>query len=128
MSLSNVESEASFRRAIYWLLIATSIAGIAGRIMAVQSRDRATPFLSANDRSRWCTIRALVDHGTYEIDKVIIKNPAATNYKDKFDKSWNTIDKVRHKGVDGHEHYYSSKRVPHLPLPKRLQSKPERRL
>ena len=31
----------------------------------------ARPFLSANDRSRWCTIRALVDDGTYAIDQIV---------------------------------------------------------
>ncbi|MBI2481890.1 MAG: hypothetical protein HYV60_25555, partial [Planctomycetia bacterium] len=69
-----------------------------GRIMSVESKSGQTAMLSANDRSRWCTIRALVDHGTYEIDSVI---------KRKTD--WYTIDMVRHKGTDGREHYYSSK-------------------
>jgi len=55
------------------------------------------PFLSANDRSRWLTIRALVEHGTYEIDKVHIE-PA-----------WDTIDMVQHTGRDGKVHRYSSK-------------------
>src|SRR4051812_314895 len=31
---------------------------------------RQRPFLSANDRSRWCTVRSLVEHGTYEIDAI----------------------------------------------------------
>jgi hypothetical protein len=53
------------------------------------------PMLSSNDRSRWCTIRALVTQKTYVIDQVI------TNGR------WDTIDKVRHEG-----HFYSSK----LPL------------
>ena len=55
------------------------------------------PFLSANDRSRWCTVRALVEPGMrvegapYAIDKVITP-------------LWDTIDKVKHDG-----HLYSSK-------------------
>jgi hypothetical protein len=56
------------------------------------------PFLSANDRSRWCTVRALVEPemrvagAPYAIDKVI----QAPN--------WDTIDMVKHGG-----HLYSSK-------------------
>jgi hypothetical protein len=56
------------------------------------------PFLSANDRSRWCTVRALVepdmrvDGAPYAIDKVIQ------------DPNWDTIDMVKHGG-----HLYSSK-------------------
>ncbi|MGA2031428.1 MAG: hypothetical protein ABSG68_04165, partial [Thermoguttaceae bacterium] len=56
------------------------------------------PFLSANDRSRWCAVRALVepemrvDGAPYAIDKVI-QQPG-----------WDTIDMVKHGG-----HLYSSK-------------------
>lgn len=56
------------------------------------------PFLSANDRSRWCTLRALVEQemrvegAPYAIDKVI-QEP-----------NWDTIDMVKHDG-----HLYSSK-------------------
>jgi hypothetical protein len=92
------DSSAKLRRIVYALLIVTSVATMAGRIMSVESKSGKTAMLSANDRSRWCTIRSLVDHGTYEIDGVI---------KRKTD--WYTIDMVRHKGTDGLEHYYSSK-------------------
>ena len=56
------------------------------------------PFLSANDRSRWCTIRALVEPdmrvpgAPYAIDKVLAE------------RGWDTIDMVKHDG-----HLYSSK-------------------
>jgi hypothetical protein len=53
---------------------------------------RTEPLLSANDRSRWATVRALVEQGTYRIDDVM-RQPG-----------WDTIDKVRHDG-----HFYSSK-------------------
>ena len=59
------------------------------------------PFLSANDRSRWCTIRALVDDGTYEIDQIV----ANANERGV----WNTIDMVKHVGDDGKPHLYSTK-------------------
>jgi len=56
------------------------------------------PFLSANDRSRWCAVRALVEEemrvqgAPYAIDKVINE------------RGWDTIDMVKHDG-----HLYSSK-------------------
>jgi hypothetical protein len=52
------------------------------------------PLQSANDRSRWATVSALVDseQPTYRIDEVI-RRPG-----------WDTIDKVRHEG-----HFYSTK-------------------
>jgi hypothetical protein len=56
------------------------------------------PFLGANDRSRWCTVRALVEPDMrvpgepYAIEKVI-QEP-----------NWDTIDMVKHN-----DHLYSSK-------------------
>lgn len=56
------------------------------------------PFLSANDRSRWCTIRVLVEKDLqvpgwpYAIDNVIQQ------------QGWDTIDMVKHDG-----HLFSSK-------------------
>ncbi len=91
-------STAQLRRIVYSLLIVTSVATMVGRIMSVESKSGKTAMLSANDRSRWCTIRSLVDHGTYEIDDVIQRKT-----------DWYTIDMVRHQGADGREHYYSSK-------------------
>ncbi len=85
------------RYAIYTILVVTSLGNVVGRISHVESRDGRTPFLSANDRSRWCTIRALGDDGTFVIDEVIQQ------------QGWNTIDKVRHTGSDGEPHFYSSK-------------------
>ena len=93
------------RLAIYWLLIATSAASMVGRLMTVRSKSGKTPMLSANDRSRWCTVRALVDHGTYVIDDVIFSDAGQR----RGDGDWYTIDMVRHRGHDGREHYYSSK-------------------
>jgi hypothetical protein len=55
------------------------------------------PFLSANDRSRWMTIRSLVEHGTYEIDSIVGQ------------PTWDSIDMVQHIGRDGQKHLYSSK-------------------
>jgi hypothetical protein len=55
------------------------------------------PFLGANDRSRWDTIRSLVEHGTYAIDDIVAE------------PNWDTIDMVKHVGPDGKMHLYSSK-------------------
>ena len=102
------------RWGVYLLLIAISTGAMLGRILAVTSVDvqsaeaqlyrqgrrdwqRQRPFLSANDRSRWATVRALVEHGTYAIDDVINE------------RGWDTIDMVKHDGRDGEPHLYSSK-------------------
>jgi len=93
------------RRAIYALLIAVSTGMMLGRVARVDSADpkSPTPFLSANDRSRWATIRALGDDGTYVIDDIIFDKQGNRV------RGWHTIDLVRHRGSDGKEHYYSSK-------------------
>ena len=98
-------SRLRFRRSIYALLITISTATLLARIARVDSPDpkSQTPFLSANDRSRWATIRALGDDGTYVIDHIIF------DQKGNRVRGWHTIDLVRHRGPDGKEHYYSSK-------------------
>ena len=55
------------------------------------------PFLSANDRSRWATVRSLVELGTYAIDDIVSQ------------PGWDTIDMVKHPDADGVERLYSSK-------------------
>ena len=86
------------------MLIVASAGVMIARIFAVRSEGDLTPFLSANDRSRWCTIRALVDDGTYRIDDIIRERDEETGLR-----PWHTIDRVRHHGWDGKEHDYSSK-------------------
>ncbi|MBW3600461.1 MAG: hypothetical protein KY475_24755, partial [Planctomycetes bacterium] len=56
------EPHAPLRRTVYALLIVIAAGSIAGRILCVASPSGETPFLSANDRSRWSTIRSLVDY------------------------------------------------------------------
>lgn len=79
--------------------IAVVIAVLAGRVLTLAPAGGGLPIFSANDRSRWATIRSLGDDGTYAIDALIAapRNP------------WDTIDKVAHLGADGRMHYYSSK-------------------
>ena len=57
------------------------------------------PFLSANDRSRWLAVRALVETGSFAIEPILVE------------PTWDTIDMVKHVGRDGEEHLYSSKPV-----------------
>lgn len=65
--------------------------------IALDKVRQQRPFLSANDRSRWNTVRALVEQGTYEIDAI------------QDQPGWDTIDMVKHTGWDGKPHLYSSK-------------------
>jgi hypothetical protein len=75
------------------------------RIFNVQSATGETPFLSANDRSRWCTVLSLTVNGSYVIDDVIeIRSEIPPNRR-----TWYTIDMVQHRGSDGKLHFYSSK-------------------
>jgi hypothetical protein len=89
------------RWGVYLILIAIAVGNMAGRLLAVNSVDRAgalaRPLLSANDRSRWLTVRSLVELGTYEIEKF------------ESEQNWDTIDMVQHRGADGELHLYSSK-------------------
>ena len=147
MNVPPLDPQAALRKNVYLLLIALSVGAVLGRILAVDSVDRAAleksrlekvtadlagarkqleskglapaqieeelrakeaelrrkavlmrPFLSANDRSRWNTVRALVEEDVcvagapYAIDRIIVQ------------PRWDTIDMVKHDG-----HYYSSK-------------------
>ncbi len=55
------------------------------------------PFLSGNDRSRWLTVRALVERGTFAIEDLVTE------------PGWDTIDAVVHPDAAGRMHLYSSK-------------------
>ncbi len=122
------DPRAALRCGVYLVLIAVAAGGITGRLLAVNSVDLVRleqrlnaeadhaagdsephlrtlqrPFLSGNDRSRWCTVRALVEHGTYAIDEIVSE------------PNWDTIDMVKHDGrgnpAPGPDegHLYSSK-------------------
>lgn len=88
---------------MHGLLIVVALAIVAGRITTVINPEGDAAFLSANDRSRWTTVAALVEKNTWAIDDLI------SIRTQKGHRLWDTIDKVRHVGSDGQLHYYSSK-------------------
>lgn len=63
-----------------------------------------TPFLSANDRSRWCTIASLTEDRSFVIDRFLDLRDSSNKFR-----TWYSIDMVRKTEADGSEHYYSSK-------------------
>ena len=104
--MSQVEDvSSSWRyRDVAWLLIAVAAVMQVARVLSVTAVHGEHPFLSANDRSRWAAIAALIEDGKWEIDRVI--DIPSSNGKSK---NWSSIDIVRHRGADGREHFYSSK-------------------
>lgn len=87
-------------------------------------RDRLSvmrPFLSSNDRSRWCTVRALVEPDLWVYDEVERNGQKEKRWIpyaiDKViqEPGWDTIDMIKHDehgrgGLGPHEgHLYSSK-------------------
>ncbi|MEC9092678.1 MAG: hypothetical protein VX438_08240, partial [Planctomycetota bacterium] len=108
------------RWTVYLLIIGSASAAASYRIRHVNVFDVATqnlkssegsPLLCANDRSRWCTLRALGDHNRYEIDD-IIADPQTGEFsfdRRKYNPFWATIDLVKHRDQHGEMHFYSSK-------------------
>lgn len=113
------EKPAYLRKHVYLLFTVIALAGVTGRLLNLDSvdvlrledhlnrkvpddqpeklRDLRRPFLSANDRSRWCTVRSLVELHTYAIDDI------------QAEEGWDTIDMVKHRDTNGEPHLYSSK-------------------
>jgi hypothetical protein len=75
-----------------------------------KERPNPMPTFSSNDRSRWCTIRNLVDEGKWDIGERTIPDPNQPDvYKDTgvvFEDGWKSIDLVLHP--ESHK-FYSSK-------------------
>jgi hypothetical protein len=121
----------SLRRTAYALLIALAAGSVAGHILSVgrlyepylyrneadpkdqrslwpRSRPEPMPTLGDNDRSRWDTVRALVDNGTYAIGHRDI-DPVTRTFVDRgiiTEDGWKTIDKVLRPET---QDFYSSK-------------------
>src|SRR5947207_526759 len=108
-------------RSIATLLITLAAAMAAGRIMATgrvyepwlfrddknpddrrsawpKTRPAPVPTFSSNDRSRWATVRALVDEGTFAIGRRDPTTPGGVNqYGDRgiiFEDGYESVDKV----------------------------------
>ncbi len=85
-----------------WLIILAAFGSGAGRILSAEKQSVHSPLFSANDRSRWATVLALVDYRTFAIDEVIERDGRRTK--------WHTIDRVQHRDDrDGRQRSYSSK-------------------
>jgi hypothetical protein len=112
----------SLRQQVYWLLIAIATAVAAGRILSAErlyepslavppggradgryqvwpdKQPRPMPTFGSNDRSRWDTVRALVDEGTFVIGRRDLEHVTAENpygdYGIAFEDGWTTVDKV----------------------------------
>jgi hypothetical protein len=89
-------------RNAFTLLILITTALMASRILGTEESS-----FSSNDRSRWCTIRALVDNGSYVIGQRQFDDSGS--YQDSgitTEGNWQTVDRVLHP--DRHL-FYSSK-------------------
>ncbi|OAI51341.1 hypothetical protein AYO44_00595 [Planctomycetaceae bacterium SCGC AG-212-F19] len=119
-------------RQIYLLLLVVAAASVTGRLLSANrvvepylTRDEAnprdprgpwpkarplpSPMFSSNDVSRWATIRALVDEGTYVIGQRTWLDPEHKTYKDTgitFEPGWGGVDKVMDPDTGK---FYSSK-------------------
>jgi len=80
-----------------------------------KTRPNPVPTFGSNDRSRWATIRSLVDHGTYIVG-YRERDPATKTYRDWGiinEDGWQSVDKVLHPeplpGQPNVYPFYSSK-------------------
>jgi hypothetical protein len=123
---------AAVRRYAYALLIVAAVAGLAGRVVGVgrvyepwlskppdapndprgnwpATRPEPMPTHGDNDRSRWATVRALVENGTYVVGHRDGFEPDTGKPIDTgivFEDGWKTIDKVLNPDT---QDFYSSK-------------------
>jgi hypothetical protein len=128
------------RRAIYTLLLVVTCAAACSRIWATNrayepylyppgeptdklprkwpaTRPEPMPTHSSNDRSRWLTIRALVEQGTYVIGRRVT-DQGTGKYRDSglvTESGWETVDRVldpepaARDGGETTQLFYSSK-------------------
>ncbi len=72
-------------------------------------RPEPTPFFSSNDRSRWATVRALVDEGAYRIGQRVNFTATEPPFQDEgiiFEDDYKSLDKVMDPATGA---FYSSK-------------------
>ena len=79
------------RNGVYALLLLVAASIVASRILT------APEAFAVNDQSRWSTVRALVDTGSYSIGRRELHRDGS--YRDVgiiAQPGWNTVDKVLH--------------------------------
>ncbi|WP_020471314.1 hypothetical protein [Zavarzinella formosa] len=105
------------RRSLYWIMLLAAIGLMVGRIAnaelllepsmykvnptRVWPKERPEPFptFSSNDRSRWATVRSLVEEGTFVIGKRIPDESNSKGYRDEgilFTDGFKSVDVVLH--------------------------------
>jgi hypothetical protein len=120
--MTAAESDDARTARISSIIVTVAVALVLGRIVAVTRLTQSDwagrtigpgipfPMQGANDRSRWVTVRALLENGSYSIGQ---RTPASATAKNPagdtglvFEEDWKTIDKVLDPQT---ERYYSSK-------------------
>ena len=101
-AVSSVDKFALEKRIVTDAIAKAVAAGAAVDEQAIRARIEeqkrlVRPFLSANDRSRWLTVRSLVERGSFAIDDLVAE------------PGWDTIDAVAHPDATGRLRLYSSK-------------------
>src|SRR5262245_26870824 len=131
-STTSAADHGTLRRQLYAVMIVAAAAITAGRILSAnlvhepylhrdesdtqssarvwpKLRPKPTPMFSSNDRSRWATIRALVEEGTYAVGQRTFTDADPKGYKDSgiiFEDGWGSVDKVMDPDTGK---FYSSK-------------------
>jgi hypothetical protein len=95
--------DSSLRRQIYAILIALAFGTMVGRTLSIGPEASG-----GNDRSRWATVRALVDNGTYVIGQ---RDENGIDTGIMTEQGWNTNDKV----MDPESKLFYSSKPPLLP-------------
>jgi hypothetical protein len=117
---------ADLRRTIYLLLGAAAVAVCVAKVIGAENvfepsrydtavrkwpatRPTPTPMYSSNDRSRWATVRALVEQGEYVVgrrDNFTAKDPPFADRGIIFEDGYQSLDKVMNPATG---EFYSSK-------------------
>ncbi len=87
---------AHLRHTVYGLFITIAFGMMVGHIVGVE-RSGPSPIHGDNDRSRWATIRSLVEKHSYTIGMRAYFDEAGTIFADEgqiIEPGWGTIDKV----------------------------------
>jgi hypothetical protein len=108
------DTTASLRKSVYLILILIAFGMNTGHIIGVErvahprlggwspGAPMPQPTHADNDRSRWNTVRALVEGNTYVIGVRAYFDEEGKVYEDQgqmLDRSWGTIDKVLHPEI-----------------------------